>query len=1362
MKKRLYSLFTLVATVFITLLLSSKSFAQYHFDRVGLEVGLNSEYIWSIGEDTKGNLWLGSINGLVGFDGRQVFEPSVFSVDSAESLPNSSTSALKVDNQGALWVGLQNQIAVLRPQENQFRLLSDLLVSNDIVSTSFSFFHQLPSNNMLAAAAGTVFLVESASLNYAKLIDRSAESSVVGFFRHEQRVGVLFDDWWVAWFSEKGELLSQQQSSLPQPYQKAYLLTQTANGSLMVAGIRSGIFSQSADLLGRPVFLDGSEYLDSILTLGVSPDGMMLIGTQVGLFQGELKGYQLDLEPIVVSDGNTEAQYIYTSYIADDNTLLLGTDRGLYRGTMQSSAIQKLPMVQYKNNPDVYAVAQDDSGNLWVSSGSLVRFDTQLNPLPVSDEISSLPPAAHILNAEGVLWVSHQQGLSVIDPIGLTREDILIDVAKLNCQASDTVSAYHGIYLKGTGQLAFSFNGGIIKIAPENRRVEYFPLGKGCRPYATLAQDINGSVYTSRANEIWQLDEDGTRHQSVVNDYAYLFLFNNPLSKLDSVLITTGAGIKVWHKESKSLSSLGTESNNWVSVLDSTESLWVSTLEDGIHRVNKSSLKVRYYRTPDGLLNHKYNINGATVLQDGRLAFAGENGLDLIEPKTMPDFEPLELKVSSVNYDIEGSRQVVLPLLSQINKQDMVLPANATNIEFWLTTSSHRYAGDYRFRYRLQGLSPNWQTLPQGTSKFALSSLPIGVYSLDLSVQSPSGAKQTHLEYFRITIAEPSWAWWYNQAFQSVEEFFNIWVKLFRTAPLETVLIYIFFALLIIALIILWVWASGKKKQKKLQGIIKSKTAQISSQNQELEYLLNYRQELLANIAHELKTPLTLMLGVLTGKYDDTERKRKLNRLIFRISHLLDNMLDLSSIKKNDRNLNQAVCYRAHEFVEFYLTTYRGFVAEDRLNLVENQTADVFCPPDTLDKLITNLINNAIKYSPANTPINIEANVSKGEWHFYVENQGKGIAPEQLHSVFQRYVQIDEGNRSYGLGLGLPLVKQLVESAGGRIEIESELNKTTRVSVFMPLATDHQLAASEARGVSHDELSDDYRNWLYAELNQPTQASVGFEPLSDTDKDQTLVFCIDDNVELLSQLQEQLGNRFLLRCFSNPVEALDIARQQLPDLIVSDLMMPQLSGIDVVSRIREDELLSHIPVVLLTARSDHQSKNQALLALADDYVTKPYEPNQLALKIDNLVAIRRLIKSRFSVGVDGEDQGEASSSLSVLISDCRPDQKLFMQKVIECLQEHLSEPDFSIKALTEHLNLSDSQIRRKVKAISGYSPQEVLRIIRLEAAASMIRQGHTLKAIAYDCGFSSQSHMGAAFKAYYGQTPKEYGESYTG
>ena len=551
-----------------------------------------------------------------------------------------------------------------------------------------------------------------------------------------------------------------------------------------------------------------------------------------------------------------------------------------------------------------------------------------------------------------------------------------------------------------------------------------------------------------------------------------------------------------------------------------------------------------------------------------------------------------------------------------------------------------------------------------------------------------------------------------------------------------------------------------KKVAEQTEHLVK-KTKEINKQRQTLETTLNYKEDLLANIAHELKTPLTLMLGLLNGNYTEAERQNKLNRLIYRISHLLDNMLDLAR-KTSGAPLDQEpknYCYRAHEFVDFYLSTYRGFMRASRLQLKNNYPADVFCAADTLDKVISNLINNAIKYSPAESVIFVDAYVKGDDWYFSVENSGQGIMPDKLQAVFERYVRLGDTQQSYGLGLGLPLVKQLVEMAHGSIHIESNTGNNTLVQIRLPLATDHQLAAEQSRSVEDIELSEEHRQWLHAELSQPEKADTNHIQGPKISNNDAIIYCVDDNTELLEQLQQQLGEHYHLVCFDNPQVAIEQARGTLPDLILADVMMPQMSGFNLLHAVREDELLSHIPVVLLSARSDSQSIEQGFVEMADDYITKPYEPRQLIVRIENIIAMRQLLKTRFQVTLDRKSTaGNAGemSKMSVFFEQCPPNQVQFLKKMIEHLKVQLHNADFSIKHLSDSMFLSDSQIRRKCKAVSGYSPQEILKILRLEAASSLIKEGNNLKSIAHDCGFSSQSHMGAAFKAYFGYTPNQY------
>lgn len=1360
-----------IRLMMFSMLLSIPLQAQYQFSRVGLEAGLNSEYIWHIAEDHNGILWLGGISGLEGFDGRQV-------IDLAESISNNTTaipaniiSGLYLDRQGGILVGSQNRILAYSPQPQNIAHWQAPYTPTAAGSASFSHFFELPNGQFLAAMGGSIFRLHRQSPDLQLLHDAGSNRRVIGFFASGERIAAMYDDWQIYWFNATGENISKTIISGNVGEQPAGVLLVTEGQRLVVAGANSGLYSAPVTQPLLLAAMNKTASIRDILSLGEDHEHNLLIGTQLGLLQGKWHDQELAIESITVNDGNTRAQYIYAIRTTMDGTLLLGTDRGLYIGYPRNQAVNSIEMAKWLAFPDTLSVAQDHQKNLWGAGKTLWRLSESQAFLALPEHLQALINVSHIFFHNNQLWVSHQQGIAVINPETLSVDYITLDAELLSCNSNEIISAYHGISLQSRNSLAFAVKGGVVELDSTTMQLDYIPLGAGCRPYGILAEGKNGALVTSRNREIWHIDNQFRARQYPISNSPYLFPFRASLNGTPQIWFTTGNGIQRWDETAHALlppenQSLQEKTANWVSVLETDSALWVSTLQEGIHRITKSTGEVRLYGKQDGLLNHKYNLNAATVLSNGRLVFGGEEGLDIFHPTRMPEKEPLTLQISSLSYEIDGHRQVVLPLLARVSNQQISLPADARNIEFWLNVPYHLYAAQYRFRYQLSGLSDNWQTLPQNTSKFTLNLLPVGQYQLNLEVTSPSGAIQRLDTPLELQVTEPGWDWWYKKAFSAVQAFFEVWIDLAKTAQQETKVIYLLSAMVLLSLLVLWRLRLSRAKQQALQKEVTEKTQYITEQRNELQSLLHYRQDLMANIAHELKTPLTLILGVVTGRYSDVERRTKLERLVLRISRLLDNMLALSKDGSKPAEPAPIYEYQAQDFVAFYLTTYRGFVPEGRILLKDNQSAVVACVPDALDKLITNLINNAIKYSPSDSVIKISATNSEDHWQFSVRNQGRGIAKEQLNSVFERYVQIGAEQHSYGLGLGLPLVKQLVEAMGGRIEIASQPDEFTHVLLHIPIAC--QVASSKkARGVSHDELSEEYRNWLYAELTPttaakptlPIQAQTTFDPPA-----RWLVYCIDDNTEVLAQLHRQLSQHYQLQCFDNPLTALREARIHLPDIIVSDVMMPTLNGMDLVKRIRDDELTSHIPVILLTARSDHESQQQGLHVLADDYLTKPYQPQQLKARIDNLISIRQLLRTRFSVAI-AEDQDGAANIANETPSDrpwtvnldgAAPDQTRFMHKVIDYLQQHMGDADFSLSHLEQALHLSDSQIRRKTKAITGYSPQEILRIIRLESAAAKIREGEALKVIAHECGFSSQSHMGASFKAWFGKTPNQY------
>ncbi|MDG9670639.1 ATP-binding protein [Hahella sp. CR1] len=1332
------------------------------FNQLTVNDKLNTNAISAMYVDER-YVWLATYNGVSRYDGVSVVN-YLNRWDQPESLFDDLTTRVFKDSRGDIWVCSAGAVNRYSPREDQFHPFPFSEAGRDVVKDAVcdGFYEDEAGNIWLGSSKGLFVLrnrtqmewIESTEGYYIKdILQRDEHSLWLASFRSGTGLYVF-------------DLDTQEMRRIPVATKvkddfSAGMLQYQDDGALWVGSTGDGVFTLTTDANGQEQLtrtLAGRGLHDAWITDILHHGSDIWIATRnEGLYRLTADGETQRMVFATPNDSRNTHKEVFDIQIDDEGVLWIVTFDGLYYGEIRTDAFNKNAILGYKyiEGAIISSFAETDEA-LWIGTmgrGLLkVGHDRNVDhlvqnsapaPLLFSDSIRAMQ-ADH----RDSLWIATDGGAQFL-PKGAVQFQPVRDAtdkpvkryaSTLTIDSLDHIWVGYqssvAVYDGGGKQIALFdrdadiANGPVLAMTEDRQQRMWIGSLGGGLGYASLdlqsfgglpkdsfaGEPYSGAVYAIHADtapdRLWL----GTQKGLQLVDVAERKLLNS-----DAAVANLGLVI-----------SMRPYGDNV---------LWLAT-EKALHQFSMlDGTILTTYGPEDGLQEGSF-IRGANyVSHAGEIYFGGKQGLNLFRPEQTHhnEFKPRPLAEATF-YDENSDETLTLPHYSPASLS-LKLPNALDNVTFKLGGSSRADSSKNRFRLQLLGYDQRPKELPAGTDVFRYTNLPSGHYEVKAQASNNSGVWGEAQTLYRFDIAPPMWMRWYAWIFYASAQ-----------------------GLLVYAIVR---WRSGyiQRKNARLQALVTEKTHEIESQRQVLEQTLTYKEDLLENISHELKTPLTLMLGVLAGAKAESDKTAKLHTLVRRTGLLLDTMQELSRSKQPQSSPQPDYFYPAHEFVEFYFTTYASFVSPERLRLIHNAPAIVHCAPDTLDKVITNLVNNAIKYSSPDTPVEVHAETIDGYWRFCVSNQGKGIRQEQLESIFERYVQLGDTHQSYGLGLGLPLVKALVEQAQGEIRIESEPHGQTRAMVTLPIAT--AVATESIKSIVDDHaINPEYIAWIGMEYEASVAPSpVQHEPADTSDK--ALVYCIDDNQALLNQLHEQLSGDFQVRCFINPEEALQQANLEIPDLIISDVMMPQLTGIELIETIRSQELISHIPVILLTAKSDRQSERAGLLALADDYITKPYDPGLLALKAETLINIRTLLKARFQVQAVLEDKPDLSaetgcddkpqpSRFQIILHECAPNQREFLNRVIQHMQNGLSDPEFNVLELSGRLHLSESQVRRKVKAITGFTPQEILRMIRLEAAAELLQQGAILKVVALDTGFSSQSHMGSAFKTYFGVTPKQY------
>ena len=509
-----------------------------------------------------------------------------------------------------------------------------------------------------------------------------------------------------------------------------------------------------------------------------------------------------------------------------------------------------------------------------------------------------------------------------------------------------------------------------------------------------------------------------------------------------------------------------------------------------------------------------------------------------------------------------------------------------------------------------------------------------------------------------------------------------------------------------------------------------------------------------ANISHEFRTPLTLILGPVQKRLlqaETTEEKVELSlvyRNAQRLLKLVNQLLDLSKLEAG----NMKIAVHQTDLVSFVRLVAQSFhsMAEVRsiTFTVKSEWASipVYFDPEKMEKIINNLLSNAFKFTPAGGEVTIslhqqqpDSQFLKGTVEILVHDNGIGISPSNLEKIFDRFYQVDNSQtREYeGTGIGLALTKELVELHHGTISVTSSPSAGTAFSVKLRLGHAHFKA---------DEIQES------ALLPETLKYSAEQEAFSITANNfdsipMETVIIIEDNADLRYYLVQSLSAHYSVLEASNGEDGLLLAFEKIPDLIISDLMMPKMDGIQVSKQIKSDERTSHIPVILLTAKADSETKIQGLELGADDYISKPFEMKELLARVRNLIESRKKLQQKFADHVT-----LLPKKISVTSVDDR-----FLQKIMSIVENNISNTTFGVEPFAIEVGMSGAQLYRKLRALTGFSPNDFIRHMRLQRASDLLQQkAGNVAEVAYQVGFNNLSYFSKCFKEKFGQTPSEY------
>jgi ligand-binding sensor domain-containing protein/signal transduction histidine kinase/DNA-binding response OmpR family regulator len=1296
---------------------------SYYFKNYQVNNGLSSNTITCSIQDKKGFMWFGSRNGLNRFDGNffRVFRNKP--TDPA-SIGSNSILSLYEDRSGRLWVGTTKGIYIYDPVKEIFRP-----------------FTKIPAGEVRYIKEdkkGNIWIVS----NFVLYKYNSTTGSVASFKADNDETVCIT-------LSKSGNLW-----------------TATGNGLIKEFNPQKNNFDEfNLSRLSKETKLTRIQEIYSI------NDSLILFGTLNHAFSLDIK--HLHLKNIYKDNPSLNDVQIHTIMQQSDSDLWIGTERGLY---VYNTTSGKTILIQKKYNDPysitdnvIFSFCKDKEGNTWIGTffGGINYYSKEFNkfkkyfPEPNTNSLSGNLVHEICRDTYGDLFIGTEDaGLNKLNlqtgefthfKPGKSKEDIAYtNIHGLLPYGNELwIGTYeHGLDVMNilTGKVIRHYNAGkdstslnsnfIVTIYKTkandiligtwrgmfkyNRNGDNFiPLSFFNTQVQAIHEDEKGTIWASTyGNGVYYynpisrrggiLKHDPSNANSIINNYVN-GLFED---KDGNFWFSTEGGISELDKNGKfntyTIES-GLPDNQTFRVLqDNSGQLWISTSK-GLIRLDPRDGSMKLYKTSNGLLTDQFNYNSAFKNPDGTFYFGTVKGLISFKPEDLtgnPFVPPVYITGIQVNNSSLPIGNENTSLSSAITYADKTrLPYDSSNISFDVAALSYTNPEMNEYQYKMEGFDKDWTAL-KTNRKIYYTKLPPGDYTFKVKGSSGDGVWNTKETTLRVIIKPPPWAtdWAYIAYF------------LLGGMILFTILRYYYIAL----------HARNKRKIDKFE---REKEREI----------YNSKIDFFTNIAHEIRTPLTLIKMPL----DKLFRQESLNPVITESLHMIrkntnrlidltNQLLDFRKAEANNFSLN-FIKTDINELLEEMYTLFNSAADKKNINFkldLPRITLNAFVDEEAVKKIIANLFNNAIKYAGKQVSVKLLPFTSEDRmFNIEFKNDGYLIPAALKDKIFEPFYRIKETEKEAGTGIGLPLARSLAELHKGTLEWKLS---TDGLNMFLLSLPFHQEREINLKG-------DDGQDGAAVETDDTVQTIFHIE--------KPLLLLVEDNREILGFIQKELSPSYNIIRAYNGLEALELLQKEIVHLVISDIMMPVMDGIELSKKMKSDIQFSHIPIILLTAKNSIQSKIEGLEVGADAYIEKPFAMEHLMAQINNLLNNRNIIKEYFA-----RTPLAHIKSIAISIAD-----KKFIEELNKAIYENIAYTDLDVEHLSKMMNMSKPTLYRKIKGLSDLTPNELINLSRLKKAAELLAEGnYKINEIANMVGYTLQSNFSRDFNKQFGVTPSNY------
>lgn len=1035
-------------------------------------------------------------------------------------------------------------------------------------------------------------------------------------------------------------------------------------------------------------------------------------------------------------------------------------------------------------NDMIWATAVDNQGGIWLGTDKGISRVEFPSPLSMFDERLGLKgTVSDIVRTNSAVAVATSLGLYLMDAVPGQAEFKPVEGIETQCWS---LLPYASGMLVGAANGAYDFRGGVVSALTDDNTFRLLASEKN--PGKVFAGLYDGLGVFQLENGRWTYDRPISSINAQVMELAesadgtlWLSTAYQGILKID------------WETPKPVVTRLDTAQGlpgmNWNRVCRIGDDILCAT-EKGLYRFNETTRRFEpdsYYSVPLGKARGKRvarlivgRLDQIWYQMPEEVFYAAPNESGVLEPQKQAFHRLSEFSIQCIFPDVGGVTWVggadgllrydprvtksydldVGTVMRSVMVRDSLIfggyqsPANPPRehrlryidnaLRFVFAVSSFDGEALNRFQYKLEGFEDHWSSW-RAENNAVYTNIPEGKYRFVVRAKN-AYEKIARPATFDFEVLPPWFrAWWA----------YLVYLALFLGAVLGFV-----------------GWRSSRlvREKQMLEEIVTERTGQLEIQARKLQEMDHVKSRFFANISHEFRTPLTLILGPLKKMLDvagSASERYTISTMIRngrRLLRLINQLLDLSSLESGAMTLEA----RKTAFAPFVRGIVQSFssLAERKKIVLElndpDSSLELYVDEDRMEKVLFNLLSNAFKFTPREGSVAVSVAEGPANERFpdgfaeiTIKDTGIGIPNDRLDSIFDRFSQVDFSHtrQHEGSGIGLALSKELVELHHGEIEVDSELGKGSTFTVRLQKGTQHLrpeeiVEAAEPQEQDLGSLTGSTASEL--ELSALTDEALaggetGLDALELADGVPT-VLVVEDNADVRAYIRESLSKSYHVAEALDGADGLTKAAEIMPDLILSDVMMPGMDGYALTERLKSQPLTSHIPVIMLTAKASERDKIEGLETGADDYLVKPFNSEELLVRIKNLIALRKTLREKFSKDILLDPQEVAAT----------PMDQQFLEKAIGVIQKSIMDPQFGVEKLSDELGLSRSQVHRKITSLVNQTPTHFIRSVRLKKAYTLLKKkSGTVSQIAFDVGFNNLSYFSRCFKEQFGILPSE-------